>query len=164
MNVEQFRQYAEVRNDYEFEHIERDDDVMLGISIDGWKTADDNEPGQVIAHVLLTKHGDMIVEWHDMDGLRQRRVLEAIEEAKARLKDVWKDARHKKPRLYQFKDDNGDLDLIEVENWDEKFEAAADAAVQNWKASDNEFQNELFGHLEKAGYRIKRLACKTINI
>ena len=40
-------------------------DLLAAVSIDAWKSADDNEEGEVLANVLLTAHGDMIVDFHD---------------------------------------------------------------------------------------------------
>lgn len=33
-------------------------DLLAAVSIDAWKSADDNEEGEVLANVLLTAHGD----------------------------------------------------------------------------------------------------------
>lgn len=32
--------------------------LLAAVSIDAWKSADDNEEGEVLANVLLTAHGD----------------------------------------------------------------------------------------------------------
>ncbi len=79
--------YAEVRNNYTFSPQDESDGLLAGITIDGWKTADDSEEGVVIAAVLLSRHGDIIVDWHDNSARQQKNVLDAIKEAKARLRD-----------------------------------------------------------------------------
>ena len=55
---------------------------LSAVSIDAWKSADDNEEGEVLANVLLTAHGDMIVDFHD-NGVRMHQpVLDHIRAAR----------------------------------------------------------------------------------
>lgn len=72
----------EVENNYNFE--EPNNGIVEGIAIDVWKDA--NEEGEVAATVVYTEHGDIAVVWHN-HGLRlNEAVLEAINDAKERLK------------------------------------------------------------------------------
>lgn len=82
--------WAEVRNSYFEDSIDPlEGDVLARISIDGWKTQDENESGEVIASVLLSKHGDILVDYRDGVARRDEMAQEAIEEAKAQLKDYY---------------------------------------------------------------------------
>ena len=63
--------FSEIRHDYIWgpaveNGANGDHDLLAAVSIDAWKSADDNEEGEVLANVLLTAHGDMIVDFHDM--------------------------------------------------------------------------------------------------
>lgn len=48
----------------------------------------DNEEGTVIAHVLLTNHGDIVTDWHDDSARLRDNVLEAVTKAKNTLSVV----------------------------------------------------------------------------
>ena len=88
--------YAEIRNDHiwgpavecgtAFTEL---GDMLAAVSIDGWLTDQDDEEGVVIANVILTKHGDVAVDFHDSGARSDEQVLLCIGEAKARLKDLW---------------------------------------------------------------------------
>ena len=66
-------------------------DLLAAVSIDAWKSADDNEEGEVLANVLLTAHGDMIVDFHD-NGVRMHQpVLDHIRAAEETLKQIWQE-------------------------------------------------------------------------
>ena len=79
--------FAEVRNDYMCESIsEFDGDMLAYITIDCWKTDNDDEEGEVAAVVILTKHHDICVVWYDNGARADDVVLENIEDAKSRLK------------------------------------------------------------------------------
>lgn len=79
--------FAEVRNDYMCEDFTEDEGDMLAyITIDCWKTNNDAEEGVVVATVVLTKHHDICVVWHDNGARGDNVVLENIEDAKNRLK------------------------------------------------------------------------------
>lgn len=64
-------------------------DLLAAISIDAWRTDDDNEPGTVLAHVLLSLHGDIIVDFHDTGIGMEQQVRSLIQEAKNELQKVW---------------------------------------------------------------------------
>lgn len=79
------KMFAEVRNDYRFEELKNG--IKAGITIDVWKTDDENEEGEVAATVILSEHNDIIVVWHLNDARRDQECLLAIEEAKNILKE-----------------------------------------------------------------------------
>lgn len=79
------RMFAEVRNDYRFE--EPENGIKAGITIDVWKTDNDNEEGEVAATVVLSEHNDIVVVWHLNGARRDQECLLAIEEAKNILKE-----------------------------------------------------------------------------
>ena len=85
--------FSEIRNDYHFgpgyEGGTPEDGLLAGITIDGWQTDDDGEEGHVIAQVLLSVHGDIMVAWTDNGARMNEPVLEAISEAKEDLKELW---------------------------------------------------------------------------
>ena len=54
------------------------------ICIDGYP-ADENAEGEVVAKVWKTKHGDIIVDWHDNGYRLNKQVLELIEDSKRQL-------------------------------------------------------------------------------
>jgi len=64
-------------------------DLLAAVSIDTWKTDCDDEEGAVAANVILTRHGDIVVDFHD-NGLRgHKQVLEHVNAAKEELKQIW---------------------------------------------------------------------------
>ena len=88
--------YSEIRHGYMFgPAVEPGSDdpeqagLFAGVAIDGWKTDDDCEEGTVIAQVLMSAHGDLITAWHDNGARMDDAVLEAIESAKADLRNLW---------------------------------------------------------------------------
>lgn len=88
--------WAEIRNNY-FESgsdVDRnlEGDVLATISIDAWKTMDDNEEGRVIARVLLSNHGDVLVDYHDNVARVDTAAQEAITEAKKELETYYRES------------------------------------------------------------------------
>ena len=59
------------------------EDAKDVIYIDGFP--EDDGEGAVVAKVWLTRHNDIIVDWHDCRYQNYATVLELIEEAKQRL-------------------------------------------------------------------------------
>lgn len=85
--------WAEIRNDYftdDFSH-EKDGAIRASISIDAWKTHDDNEEGKVIAKVILSEHGDILVDYHDnvarWDAAAQESIQDAIRQMQEYVKE-----------------------------------------------------------------------------
>lgn len=82
--------WSEVRNDYFEDGIDAlEGDVLARISIDAWKTQDDNEEGCVIACVMLSKHGDVLVDYRDPVARVDEVAQEAINEAKEQLRQYF---------------------------------------------------------------------------
>jgi hypothetical protein len=75
--------WKEIRNDYVCEDFYEEENCKMSISIDGYKTIDNDENGQVIARVLLTTSGDIVVVYFDYvaknDEYAQEKIKEAIE-------------------------------------------------------------------------------------
>lgn len=88
--------FSEIRHDYIWgpaveNGANGDHDLLAAVSIDAWKSADDNEEGEVLANVFLTAHGDMIVDFHD-NGVRMHQpVLDHIRAAEETLKQIWQE-------------------------------------------------------------------------
>ena len=85
-------QFAEIRHDYIWgEAVENGlnhragDPLLAAGSIDAWETGDDDEEGRLVANVLLSRHGDIIVDFHDNGVRMDQQVLEHIAEAKTCL-------------------------------------------------------------------------------
>ncbi len=97
--------YAEIRHDYILgpavesgSKSEEEGDILAGVSIDGWKTGRDDEQGSVIANVILTRRGDMVVDFHDNGARMDAQVKEAIGGAKESLKKIWDDGKGRPSR------------------------------------------------------------------
>ena len=91
-------QFAEIRHDYIWgEAVENGlnhragDHLLAAVSIDAWETGDDDEEGRVVANVLLSRHGDIIVDFHDNGVRMDQQVLEHIAEAKTDLRRIWEE-------------------------------------------------------------------------
>lgn len=59
-------------------------DMLARISIDGWRS--DEEQGSVIAVVMLSNHGDVLVDYRDGIAMTDMMAQNAIDEAKDQLK------------------------------------------------------------------------------
>lgn len=97
--------YAEIRHDYIWgpavesgPKTEEDGDILAGVSIDGWKTGRDDEQGSVIVNVILTRRGDMVVDFHDNGARMDAQVKEAIDGAKEALKKIWDEGKGRPSR------------------------------------------------------------------
>lgn len=91
--------WAEVRNDYFEDSIDSlEGDVLARITIDAWKTSDDNEEGKVVACVMLSKRGEVLVDYHDNVARMDEMAQEAITEAKGRLKEYFMEQQKKATR------------------------------------------------------------------
>lgn len=83
---------------FEMQHIDanpsENDDAVMKCYVDGYP-ADENAAGTVIACVSLTRHGDMVVDWHHNGYRMEPSVLELINDAKNLLSEE-KDKRRMK--------------------------------------------------------------------
>ena len=65
-------------------------DAIACITIDGYASKDDDDDeGEVIAELYLTKHGDIIISWHDNAYSLNEHVLALIDESKMLLKNLF---------------------------------------------------------------------------
>lgn len=88
-------QFAEISHDYIWGEVVENGlshrasgPLLAAVSIDAWETGDDDEEGRVVANVLLSRHGDIIVDFHDNGARMDQQVLEHIAEAKAELRRI----------------------------------------------------------------------------
>ena len=68
--------------------VNKQEDALASICIDG-HPHDENAEGQVVAKVWITKHKDIIVDWHHNGYRMNETVLELIEESKKKLKEEY---------------------------------------------------------------------------
>lgn len=88
--------WAEIRNDYFCtDFLPEEGAVIASVSIDAWKTRDENEEGKVIARVLLSEHGDILVDYHDNVARANAAAQESIQEAMQQLKAYWQKLQQK---------------------------------------------------------------------
>ena len=66
--------------------VEENEDALASIYIDGFPE-DANESGEVVAKVWITKHKDIIVDWHNNAYRMNDTVLELIEDSKRLLRN-----------------------------------------------------------------------------
>lgn len=71
--------------DYTVEADKDSEDALASICIDGFPE-DENESGEVVAKVWITKHKDIIVDWHNNAYRMNDTVLELIEDSKRILR------------------------------------------------------------------------------
>lgn len=93
--------YAEIKNSYTYgpavgDADNENEDLFAAVVIDGWFTDDDNEQGESIATVVMTKHHDVVTVWHNNGARMDGEVLNAINEAKNNLETLW-DEQHAAP-------------------------------------------------------------------
>lgn len=97
--------YQEIRYDYVWgpavesrRPYSEEDGILAAVSIDGWKTARDDEQGEVIANVILTLHGDVVVDFHNNGARMNESVLSAIQAAREKLRCIWQDEKKQRCR------------------------------------------------------------------
>lgn len=89
-------QYSEIRHNHIWGPLVEpgradayEDSILAGISIDAWKTDNGDEPGTVLANVILSLHGDIIVDFHDNGVRLNKQVWSHINAAKDQLRQIW---------------------------------------------------------------------------
>lgn len=75
---------------FEYFGNESEDDAFACCSIDG-HPADENESGCVVARVWITKHGDIITDWHENGYRLNDTVLNLIAETKTALRTAYEE-------------------------------------------------------------------------
>ena len=85
--------WSEIQNDYfSTDMDQKQGDMLATISIDAWHTGEDQ--GQVVANVLLSKHGDVLVDYHDYVAMHDDMAQKAIGEARDQLREYFQELRH----------------------------------------------------------------------
>lgn len=88
--------WTEIRHDFHEDSPAGYGDVITAVSVDGWRTPDDNAEGEVIARVFLTKNGDVVIDY--INAIARTNVLaqEAISETVQELREQFASAEGKK--------------------------------------------------------------------
>lgn len=76
--------WTEIRHDFHEDSPAGYGDVITAVSIDGWRTPEDDAEGEVIARVFLTKKGDVVIDYINaiarIDVLAQEAIDETVKE------------------------------------------------------------------------------------
>jgi hypothetical protein len=67
-----------------------DEDAFACLTIDGYPL-NEEESGEIVARVWITRSGDIIVDWHDNGYRMNETVLNLINESKQILKEQYKE-------------------------------------------------------------------------
>lgn len=84
--------WAQIQNTYTRytnEILPEEGDLLAATTIDAWKTLDPEEPGKVIADVLLSRRGDIIVNYHDQLARYDTAAQELIQQTVAQLGELY---------------------------------------------------------------------------
>lgn len=83
--------WTEIRHDFREDSPVGCGDVVAAVSVDAWRTSDDNAEGEVIARVFLTKKGDVVIDYINSiahtDVLAQESIKETVKELREQLFD-----------------------------------------------------------------------------
>lgn len=96
--MEKRTHWKEIRNTHfvtEADITPNEGDIFASICIDAWETDHDWEEGQVIAEVILSKHGDLLVSYRNNLARVDDAAQAAIEDAKEQLRKYWEEQREK---------------------------------------------------------------------
>ena len=80
-------------NFYESFENNPEEDAFACLTIDGYPE-NDNLEGEVVAKVWITKHGDIVVDWHNNGYRLNEQVKNMIEESKKILKEQYEEENH----------------------------------------------------------------------
>lgn len=76
--------WTEIRHDFHEDSPAGYGDVITAVSVDAWRTSDDDAEGEVIARVFLTKKGDVVIDYINAiartDVLAQESIKETVNE------------------------------------------------------------------------------------
>ncbi len=87
MNVTNRSHWSEVRNTYFEKNIfPEEGEALARIAIDAWETNDPDAPGEVVANVMLSNHGDILVSYNDNLARIDPAAQECIRDAREQLK------------------------------------------------------------------------------
>lgn len=79
--------WTEIRHDFHEDSPAGYGDVITAVSVDGWRTPDDNAEGEVIARVFLTKNGDVVIDYINAIARTDVLAQEAIDETVKELRE-----------------------------------------------------------------------------
>lgn len=83
--------WTEIRHDFREDSPVGCGDVVAAVSVDAWRTSDDDAEGEVIARVFLTKKGDVVIDYINAiartDVLAQESINETVKELREQLFD-----------------------------------------------------------------------------
>ena len=68
--------------------LENDGDLVASITINGYPE-DENEPGEVVAVIYITTHGDYVIHWVNRIYQWKPQIIEMIDESKKILKEIY---------------------------------------------------------------------------
>lgn len=88
--------WTEIRHDFHEDSPAGYGDVITAVSVDGWRTPDDNAEGEVIARVFLTKNGDVVIDYINAIARTDVLAQEAIDETVKELREQFASAEGKK--------------------------------------------------------------------
>lgn len=88
--------WTEIRHDFHEDSPAGYGDVITAVSVDGWRTPDDNAEGEVIARVFLTKNGDVVIDYINAIARTDVLAQEAISETVQELREQFASAEGKK--------------------------------------------------------------------
>lgn len=88
-NKSRWSQIQNTYTRYTNEILPEEGDLLAATSIDAWKTLDQEETGKVIADVLLSRSGDVIVNYHDQLARYDTAAQEIIQKTVAELRELY---------------------------------------------------------------------------
>lgn len=96
--MEKRNHWKEIRNTHfvtEADISPNEGDIFASICIDAWETEHDWEEGKVIAEVILSNHGDILVSYRNNLARVDDAAQASIEDAKEQLREYWEEQREK---------------------------------------------------------------------
>jgi len=88
-NLQTWTQVQNTYTRYTNEIYPEERDLLAATAIDAWKSHDPEESGKVIAEVLLSRSGDIIVSYHDQRARFDALVQEKIQETISQLQHLY---------------------------------------------------------------------------
>lgn len=98
--MEKRNHWKEIRNTHfvtEADITPNEGDIFASICIDAWETEHDWEEGKVIAEVILSKHGDILVSYRTPLARVDDAAQASIEDAKEQLRKYWMEEKFAMP-------------------------------------------------------------------
>lgn len=98
--MEKRTHWKEIRNTHfvtEADITPNEGEIFASICIDAWETDHDWEEGKVIAEVILSKHGDILVSYRNPLARVDEAAQASIEDAKEQLRKYWMEEKFAMP-------------------------------------------------------------------